>query len=52
MGTASPSFGSRELSYLPFPGEMIDERTNLAFVYVSSERREEVDLRTFLAERP
>jgi len=28
VGTASPSFGSRELSYLPFPGDMISERTN------------------------
>ncbi len=48
VGTASPSFGSRELSYLPFPGEMIAERTNLAFVYVSSDRKEEIDLRKFL----
>lgn len=52
VGTASPSFGSRELSYLPFPGDMITERTNMAFVYVSALRREEVDLRTFLSDRP
>jgi len=51
VGTASPSFGSRELSYLPFPGEMISERTNLGFVYVSFERKDVVDLRSFLAER-
>ncbi|MEX0371606.1 MAG: hypothetical protein AB3N09_13320 [Tateyamaria sp.] len=51
VGTASPSFGSRELSYLPFPGEMITERTNMEFVYVSSARRAEVDLRSFLAKR-
>lgn len=51
VGTASPSFGSRELSYLAFPGEMIRERTNMAFVYVSSARRLDVDLRAFLAER-
>ena len=50
VGTASPSFGSRELSYLPFPGEMISERTNMEFIYVSSVRRAAVDLRTFLAE--
>ena len=37
VGTASPSFGSRELSYLPYPGEMVTERTNMAFVYVSLE---------------
>ncbi|MDJ0827078.1 MAG: hypothetical protein QNJ16_16415 [Rhodobacter sp.] len=48
VGTASPSFGSRELSYLAFPGEMISERTNLAFIYVSSERKTEIDLRRFL----
>jgi hypothetical protein len=29
VGTASPSFGTRELSYLPFPGEMIRDRTNM-----------------------
>ncbi|MEL6516968.1 MAG: hypothetical protein AAFQ39_04575 [Pseudomonadota bacterium] len=51
MGTASPSFGSRELSYLPFPGEMVSERTNMAFVYVSMEEKDVLDLRAFLAER-
>ncbi|WP_147109515.1 hypothetical protein [Tateyamaria sp. syn59] len=51
VGTASPSFGSRELSYLPFPGDMISERINMAFVYVSALRREELDLRQFLAEK-
>lgn len=51
VGTASPSFGSRELSYLPFPGEMVTERTNMAFLYVSLDRREEADLRGFLRER-
>ncbi|MEM6941262.1 MAG: hypothetical protein AAF943_15550 [Pseudomonadota bacterium] len=48
VGTASPSFGSRELSYLPFPGEMIAERTNLGFVYVSIEAKDIMDLRSFL----
>ncbi len=51
VGTASPSFGSRELSYLPYPGEMVTERTNLGFVYVSLEAKEVVDLRSFLHER-
>ena len=51
VGTASPSFGSRELSYLPFPGDMISERTNMSFVYVSSARRLETDLRDFIASR-
>ena len=50
VGTASPSFGSRELSYLPYPGEMVTERTNMAFVYVSLEAKEAVDLRSFLHE--
>lgn len=48
VGTASPGFGTRELSYLPFPGEMIDERTNMVFVYVSIGESRHVDLRTFL----
>ncbi len=51
VGTASPAFGSRELSYLPFPGEMVRERTNLHLVYVSVAGREDVDLRTLLAAR-
>jgi len=48
VGTASPSFGSRELSYLPFPGEMVTERTNMGFVYVSLQTKHVVDLRDFL----
>lgn len=51
VGTASPSFGSRELSYLPFPGEMIAERTNMGFVYVSLDEKQIRDLRSFLKER-
>lgn len=51
VGTASPSFGSRELSYLPYPGEMVTERTNLGFVYVSIDTKEVVDLRNFLQEK-
>lgn len=49
VGTASPSFGSAELSYLPYPGPMVTERTNMGFVYVSLKRKEVMDLRTFLA---
>lgn len=48
VGTASPSFGSAELSYLPYPGEMVTERTNLHFVYVSLKTKTAVDLRTFI----
>jgi hypothetical protein len=51
VGTASPSFGSRELSYLPFPGEMITERTNMGLVYVSLDAKEVHDIRHLLAER-
>lgn len=49
VGTASPSFGSRELSYLPFPGEMISERINMALVYVSMDEKDALDIRDFLA---
>jgi hypothetical protein len=51
VGTASPSFGSQELSYLPYPGEMVTERTNLSFVYVSLKSKNVVDLRGFIARR-
>jgi hypothetical protein len=51
VGTASPSFGSRELSYLPYPGPMVTERTNMGFVYVSLAEKRVVDLRDFLAAR-
>ena len=51
VGTASPSFGTRELSYLPYPGEMIRERTNMSLVYVSMDEKLPVDIRDFLADR-
>ncbi|MGF1660386.1 MAG: hypothetical protein ACFCUS_13245 [Rubrimonas sp.] len=49
VATASPGFGSRELSHLPFPGAMVRERANMGFVYVSMDRREVVDLKALLA---
>lgn len=49
VGTASPSFGSRELSYLPFPGPMVRERVNMGFVYVSMSEKSVLDLRSFLS---
>lgn len=52
VGTASPSFGSRELSYLPYPGDMVTERTNLGFVYVSLDAKQVTDLRSFLQRHP
>ena len=51
VGTASPSFSSRELSYLPFPGEMISERTNMSLVYVSMDEKNLLDIRDFLSQR-
>lgn len=51
VGTASPSFGSRELSYLPFPGEMVQERTNMSLIYVSMDERSTLDIRDFLYQR-
>lgn len=51
IGTASPSFGSRELSYLPFPGQMVQERTNMSLIYVSMDEKSTVDIRDFLLQR-
>ena len=51
VGTASPSFGSRELSYLPFPGEMVSERTNMSLIYVSLDEKSTLDIRNFLLAR-
>lgn len=52
VGTASPSFGSQELSYLPYPGDMVTERTNMGFVYVSLKSKQVTDLRSFLQAHP
>ncbi|MFS4436880.1 hypothetical protein ACMA5I_01570 [Paracoccaceae bacterium GXU_MW_L88] len=51
VGTASPSFGSRDLSYLPFPGEMVRERTNMSLIYVSMDEKSVLDIRDFLIQR-
>ena len=51
VGTASPSFGSRELSYLPYPGEMVSERTNMSLIYVSLDEKTSLDIRDFLLSR-
>ncbi len=51
VGTASPSFGSRELSYMPFPGQMVQERTNMSLVYVSMDEKSVLDIRDFLFQR-
>ena len=52
VGTASPSFGSRELSYMPYPGEMVTERTKMGLVYVSLESKQVTDLRHCLQNHP
>lgn len=51
VGTAAPSFGSRELSYLPFPAQMVQERTNMGLVYVSLDEKSVWDIRDFLSDR-
>ncbi|TDL90450.1 hypothetical protein [Meridianimarinicoccus aquatilis] len=51
VGTAAPSFGSRELSYLPYPGEMVRERTNMSLIYVSMDEKSPLDIRQFLSDR-
>lgn len=49
LGTASPAFASRELSYLPYPGAMVAERETMIFTYVSLTGRVDVDLAEFAA---
>lgn len=51
IGTASPAFASRELVYMPFPGEMIHQRETMTFAYVSLTSRDDVDLLTLLKDR-
>ena len=51
LGTASPAFGSRELVYLPYPGEMVTERETMTFTYVSLSERADIDLTEVLAQR-
>lgn len=51
VGTASPGFATEELVYMPFPGELVSERTDLTFVYVSMRTRTELDLKDWLLEK-
>ena len=44
IGTASPSFGKKELSYLPYPKELVTFVTNMIFTFVSLNEKQEVDL--------
>ncbi len=37
VGSASPGFATRELSYQPLPAALVSQTTALAFVYVSAD---------------
>ena len=51
IGTASPGFASRELVYLPFPGDMVRSRETMTFTYVSLEERRDIDLLDLIRDR-
>lgn len=51
IGTASPAFASRELSYMPYPGKMVTERETMQFTYVSLTERADTDLLEILSAR-
>lgn len=51
IGTASPAFASRELVYMPFPGNMVAHRETMTFTYVSLTERADVDLVEILFKR-
>ena len=51
LGTAGPSFGSTELSYLPYPGELITSATNMIFTYVSIREKIERNLIDWIVEK-
>ncbi|WP_299470420.1 hypothetical protein [uncultured Roseibium sp.] len=51
IGTASPAFASRELVYMPFPGQMVTGRETMTFTYVSLTERTDIDLMTVLTDR-
>ncbi|NIA69328.1 hypothetical protein HBA54_12065 [Pelagibius litoralis] len=44
VATASPAFSAEELVYLPFPANMIRERADMVFAYVSLRERRDVGL--------
>ena len=51
LGTASPSFGRQELTYLPYPKELVTIVTNMIFTYVSLHEKQEVNLINWIAEK-
>ena len=51
VGTASPAFGTRELSYLPYSGDLIKERSRFDLTYVSITERRDIRIEEIIAER-
>lgn len=51
VGTASPAFGTRELSYLPYSGDLIKERSRFDLTYVSILERRDIRIEEIIAER-
>lgn len=51
LGSASPAFASKELVYMPFPGEMVQERERMVLTYVSLTERLDVDVMELLKEK-
>lgn len=51
VASASPSFGTQELSYLPYPGDLIKERQRFELTYVSMRERRDVPIEQIIAER-
>lgn len=51
IGTASPSFGKTELTYLPYPKELFTFATNMIFTFVSLDEKQEVDLLQWILDK-
>lgn len=51
IGTASPAFATRELVYMPFPGQIVTSRETMIFTYVSLTERADIELSALLEDR-
>ena len=51
IGTASPSFGRAELTYLPYPKELVTFATNMVFTFVSLDEKQELDLLQWISDK-
>ena len=51
IGTASPSFGRAELTYLPYPKELVTFATNMIFTFVSLDEKQELDLLQWISDK-